>query len=115
MNANGSNVTQVSHGIYPENQPDWSPDGAKLAYTGGYCDNSYYYYCYTDIYVMNADGSGVTQLTGTSSASQPAWSPDGNLIAFSSYYGSAVYVIRTDGSGITQVVGGPSSDPVWRP
>src|SRR4029077_19108015 len=37
----------------------------------------------TDIYTMNADGSGVTQLTSNIGANFfPAWSPDGQTIAF---------------------------------
>ncbi len=34
------------------------------------------------IYVMNADGTGLHQLTGASTVDSPSWSPDGKRIAF---------------------------------
>ena len=41
---------------YTEGDPVWSPDGTKIAFTAGQTGN-------TDIYVMNADGTGREQLT----------------------------------------------------
>jgi Tol biopolymer transport system component len=54
-------------------EPAWSPEGAKIVFasTGCYaCSNST-----LDIYVMNADGSGVVRLTHTGSDHSPAWRP----------------------------------------
>ncbi len=61
--------------------PAWSPDGAHIAFASN-SDGNY------DIYVMNADGSGVIQLTddgaGPPAISNrfPNWSPDGTRIAY---------------------------------
>jgi hypothetical protein len=57
-------------------QPDCTPD-AEVAELGPAC---------FDIYKMNADGSGQTQLTTTPSTNErgPAWSADGTKIAFES-------------------------------
>ena len=56
-----------------------------------------------DIYVMNADGSGVRQLTHTTVHEfDPIWSPDGKRIAFSRLDETGdfdVIVINVDGSG----------------
>src|SRR5438876_6973438 len=56
-----------------------------------------------DIYVMNADGSGVTQVThNTINAFDPTWSPNGQQIAFARISGccaAAVVVINRDGRG----------------
>jgi TolB protein len=49
--------------------PSWSPDSARIAFTG-YRGGSNY-----EIYVMNGDGTGVTNLTNNSASdSYPSWS-----------------------------------------
>ena len=65
---------------------DWSPDGRKLAFSGP--SGSDPYNDPTDIYVINADGSGLANLTNSPQKdTQPAWSPDGTKIAFTSFLG----------------------------
>ena len=54
-----------------------------------------------EIYTMNADGSGVTQLTSNGDDDKaPTWSPDGTKIAFGSIRDGkpAVYVMKADGT-----------------
>ena len=66
-----------------------------------------------DIYVMNADGSGVTRLTEHPGDDWgPDWSTDGQLIAFSSGRDgdSDIYVMNADGSGVTQLTNHPGFD-----
>lgn len=54
-----------------------------------------------EVYVMNADGTGMTRLTHTPRAErEPIWSPDGHRIAF--IYGD-IYVINADGTNLTQI------------
>ena len=58
--------------------PAWSPDGSRIAFTGWDPVNG-------DVYVMNADGSDVTNLTadhGDVISFYPSWSPDGRRIAY---------------------------------
>ncbi len=73
-----------------------------------------------DIYVMNADGSDVTNLTRREegSASYPVYSPDGELIAFTGdFEGQGVYVMNADGTGVRKVFGGDGllENPDWSP
>jgi Tol biopolymer transport system component len=76
----------------------------------------------SEIYVVNPDGSGETQLTSnTAQDSRPSWSPDGTKILFlSNRTGQfAVYVMNADGSGQTQLTFPPSGQddnrPGWSP
>ena len=73
-----------------------------------------------EIYVMNADGSGVTNLTNNPSDDySPTWSPDGRRIAFLSERDGnpEIYVVNADGSGTTNLTNNPSDDysPTWSP
>ena len=55
VNASTFVVTQVTDGKGGYVEPTWSPDGRKIAMNGG---NG-------DIYVINADGTGLTNITNT--------------------------------------------------
>jgi Tol biopolymer transport system component len=93
---------------------EYSPDGTKIAFASAR-DGDY------DIYVMNADGSGVRQITSNSSPDNfPTWSPDGTRIAFTSGRDGDfdIYVAGADGSNpvdITSSSPGPDDNPHWSP
>lgn len=91
MNADGTVATRLisSHAIGPSDawgvgRPAWSPDGRYIAFE--HYGNDMWP---TQIWVMNADGSGAHRLTNERgiqyAESDPAWSPDGTLLAFWSY------------------------------
>jgi TolB protein len=91
----------------------WSPDGRELAFVSRRDGNS-------EIYVMNADGSGQENLTKHPARdSHPSWSRDGRKLAFVSRRdgNSEIYVMNADGSGLRNVTRAPSNDlrPAWSP
>ena len=68
------------------------------------------------IFVMNADGTGVVQVTSASvGAEYPSWSPDGAYLAFDSDF--HIWVVKPDGSDAREITGGTVEDhfPRWRP
>ncbi len=77
-----------------------------------------------EIYTMNADGSGVTQLTNDPGEDrEPVWSPDGTRIAFVSFganvvgSSSDIMLMNADGTGLTNLTKftGFDDEPAWSP
>jgi WD40 repeat protein len=118
MNADGSGKTSLGPvGVAPA----WSPDGTRIAFWR-------YHDSVIDIYLVDADGSGLTNLTGNQFAAYsyaPAWSPDGSRIVYShtpdaDIYPSSIHIIGADGSGarrfsppIDATTLRASLDPAW--
>ena len=86
IGANGSAPTNITQHDARDYSPAWSPDGRQIAFVSDRNgDRELYKGVYnTDIFLMNADGTGVEQLTFEpgNGAGAPAWSPDGSSIAF---------------------------------
>ena len=125
MDADGGRPENLTlHQAYDVN-PAWSPDGERIAFVSDrngdveirpWRNN-------TDIYVMDAAGSGVEQVTSdplSRSAEHPAWSPDGSSIAFSKFDGegfSGIFVLERSSREIRLVTDddGLAWGPSWSP
>lgn len=96
---------------YGDHEPAWSPDGTLIALTRS---TKHGVSTLEEIYLMNADGSGLRQLTDhPATDSEPAWSPDGTRLAFSSdrddsnsqdcFSNCEIYVLDLASSDITRL------------
>ncbi len=87
MDLDGTNSMQLTSTDRADKWPVWSPDGQYIAFasTRGSAE-SYGTYIFNDIYVMEAGGSSVRQVTRfpNSDEGAPSWSPDGQRLAFTS-------------------------------
>jgi dipeptidyl aminopeptidase/acylaminoacyl peptidase len=110
INSNGTGETRIATS---SEDPAWSPDASRIAFTSN--RNGI-----RAIEVMHADGSSAQRLTTTAAAEyQPAWSPDGSRIAFVSERDGPpeLYVMNADGSGQVRLSNNAASDrqPAWSP
>ena len=116
---------QTYYPVFHATHPDWSPDGTKIAYTGGRGGTD------TAVWVMDADGTNETRLTSVPGYSrEPSWSHDGTQIAYSTYagveFGMEIWIMNADGSNPQRITHHPDEvidghltyshdrEPTWR-
>ena len=111
LSADGATLTNLSDDPSSDADPAWSPDGQTIAFSSDRSGSS-------QVFLMNADGSGQSPLT-SDGARHPAWSPDGAKIAFmsSANFETDIFVMNADGSDVTQLTtaSGIDANPDWSP
>ncbi|MBS1272515.1 MAG: Protein TolB [Candidatus Marinimicrobia bacterium] len=87
-NSDGSNPVDLGVGY----RPIFSPDGQKITYM--ITEDNGHEFTSADIYIINVDGSGKTNITNTSDVLEmyPSWSPDGTWIAYSNITTGQIFV-----------------------
>jgi len=119
MNADGSNVTQITFNELDDEDPAWSPDGRRIVFQRDLDpvrgQTNY------DIFTMKASGAEERNITNDPGPDDdaPNWSPDGRRVAFrSNRDGDAeIYTVNPDGSRVRQLTSNTSFDgfPNWSP
>jgi uncharacterized repeat protein (TIGR01451 family) len=101
LNQDGTGLRQLVSG-QGNQQPAWSADDTKLAFTKTTGSN-------TDLMVVNADGTGATNLTSSFApgVSFPQWAPQNDQIAFFAD-DNTIELINPDGTGMQSIL--PSVD-----
>jgi Tol biopolymer transport system component len=118
MTAEGGGRTRLTRTNVAERDPAWSPDGTRIAFAARTSPLGPF-----RIFVMNADGTGRTQLTtqpaGLADRS-PVWSPDGSRIAYVTDRDGAfpeIYTMDAAGGGVNRLTANVYVDgnPSWSP
>jgi Tol biopolymer transport system component len=115
MKPDGTRQRQLTNNTGVDDyEPDWSPGGAKIAFTSDRKNSE------EEVYTMNSDGCAQRRLTFTQASSEPAWSPDGKRIAFFSVRNnenSNIYRMTSTGGLQTPLTTTAFSDndPSWQP
>jgi Tol biopolymer transport system component len=128
MNPDGSGKQRLARHFWISNFGEsplaWSPDRRKLLFSAHVSRSAAPCagYCGKEIFVINADGSGLRRLTRNDVADwEPAWSADGQKIAWSSRgpngTGADVFVMNADGSDQQNLTPKPGNrgEPRWSP
>lgn len=114
VNFAGGRLRELTPGTLAEGVPNWSPDGRRIVFQG------FRAFGVVDVWAVNPDGTGLTQVTNDGVSLNPSYSPDGTKIIFSRIMqdGSRdLFTMNPDGTGATQLTHTPVSDrfPQWAP
>jgi Tol biopolymer transport system component len=95
MNADGRDVTALTHGAPGSAAPSWSPDGKMIAFVANP-------YSAGVIEVASASGTGTRRLSPASwNSSSPTWTPDGHVVFLARAGGrTSAYIVNPDGTGL---------------
>jgi hypothetical protein len=121
MNADGTNVRQLTSNADFDSAPSWSNDGSHIVFerapAGTFTPGSEAQE--KDVYVMRADGTHVRRLTDSPGLDEgPEFSPDATKIVFSSARDGQqeLYVMDADGANPRRLTDNPARDesPDWQ-
>jgi TolB protein len=116
MNADGTNVVQLTNAPGFDQSPTWSPDGASIAFSRYNAAATMHGW---DIAIVPSAGGAPVMRELPGDQLQPAWSPDGMFIAVqgtevAGLRDTNIYTMRPDGSGLRRrTATGGGMAPAW--
>lgn len=116
INATGGTPSLLFEKPGWDSQPRWSPDGTKIVLVSDWMAYDFV----TDIYTINADGSGFSALTGNIfdhfDYLNPSWSPNGTKLAMAisqtigmDQYITQIGIMNSGGGGINVLLTGAAT------
>ena len=137
MSGDGSDVRRLTNRMGPDGGPFFSPDGSKIVFRGrelapgpeledyrSLLEQGLYRPTTLEIFVMDADGSNLRQVTDLGAANfAPFWHPEGERIIFSSNWHNPegrnfdLFIVNEDGTGLERITFGDTFDgfPMFSP
>ena len=137
MNLDGGDVRRLTNRMGPDGGAFFSADGKKIVFRGralaagpelddykALLRDGLWRPTSLELFVMNADGSALTQVTSLDAASfAPFFTPDGGKIIFSSNHHNPrgrdfeLWLVNVDGTGLERVTFNPAFDgfPMFSP
>jgi len=94
-----------------DTEPTWAPSGRQLAFISDRNGAP-------AVYVMDAEGTSVRQLTAGGFHTQPRWSPKGDSLVYTARQGvHDLWIVNVDGSNPRKLTGGEadSQGATWAP
>ncbi len=116
MKADGTQMKKITGDAINGFGPSWSKDGRRIFFGAMNPETKQ-----REIYSINTDGSGLTQLTKSGKNSAPVVSPDGKKIVFNTETVERkpqISVMNIDGSGLKALTNDTTLafySPVWSP
>ena len=123
VNADGSGLRRITDAPGISGAGGWSPDGRRIVFDSSRDQDPAGVSSCGDLFVMDADGSHLTRLTGgPASDCGPSFTPDGRHVLFFSDRAdpggdSDLYAMNPDGSAVTRLTRADSEEqePAFTP